>query len=644
MELLYNPYLEITAFVFLLMLTFFFSYKERLYTLTSIIYNIFLFVALIGLGLDIVGTYTLTFSQSLPLSVNVIINSALFIFLSTIPLMFMLLTMAMTGRLPRHNFKIDKLKLVFLLVPYIGTFLVILVNVSSHWIFYFDSNLRYLHGSGFNLLFLEAAFYMICGVYVVFRYKSRISFVQFLTIIFYVAILSLSMILQHFFPYYLITPAAVAFALLSMYFTFQNPDYYIDKMTGLYGRAALLVVSQQLIDRNDIDKMVIFIDINNFKRINNLFGMRCGDRLIYDVSNYLTKISPDKRSLFRVDGDSFILLINSEASDQAISRIQSRFAKRWPVLDTNLFVSVNICKMPLCQYATNSEELMMYLTNAMGMAKRRGDNVLIDIDGDIVSDIERKLRIENILSNLEYNKCLSLYWQPIYNVHKQRFTSVEVLLRMYDKELGFVPADEFIEVSEHKGLICSIGHYVLQQTCQFISENSLDQFGIEKIDINLSLAECMQEGLVENICDMLTRYPISPLKLNFEITETTAAMSVQIVQAIMEKLIAAGMEFSLDDYGRGYSNNDVIIKLPFKFIKIDKTLLWDTLNNDKAKVVLSNSVRMLKEMDLQIVAEGAETQEQIDYLLATGVDYIQGYYFSRAVSGDELIELLQDQE
>ena len=198
----------------------------------------------------------------------------------------------------------------------------------------------------------------------------------------------------------------------------------------------------------------------------------------------------------------------------------------------------------------------------------------------------------------------------------------------------------FIPIAEQRGYILTLGRAVFTNVCRFIREQNLEKSGFEYIEINLSTVQCMQERLSTVLVSIMKEYSISPAFINLEITETAAIQSEKTLMRNMQRLIQLGVAFSLDDYGSGYSNLDYVIRMPFNLVKLDKLLLWSSFENEKTKVLLETSGEMCKKMHLKIVAEGVETKEQALYLEDRGVQYLQGYYFSKPVPEDAFIQIV----
>lgn len=637
-RLKFDPCLEICALAFLLMVTFFFFSKGNLYTLSGKLYGTFLCIMLGNLVFDIGSAYTITYSMQVPLWWNMFVNTGLFILQIALPGMFMVYIMGLTGCLGRT--RKDLLLCLILMIPCLCAIGMIFGNLFVGSLFYFDAEMQYVRGNAFDSLYGIVAFYMICGLYFLWRYRKRVQPIQFYVIVFYVVLLAGAMAIQYFFPHYLLTGAAVTLALVSMYLTFQNPDDYIDRLTGLYERSALFTVVDHYVQEQR-DCSLLFIDIKEFKTINTLFGLQGGDQLLCELSRGLLSICKDKRQVFRIGSDQFVIIVEQDRAEQVLQAVERRFQDGFTVFESKLQVSFCVCVLQLYQIQASRERLMAIFEHAIAVAKGKTGRQVVFVDNSILDHINRRLQIETTLRHMDENHCLSLHFQPIYSLTEEKFTAAEVLLRMEDAQLGTVSPSEFIEVAEQKGLICKLGRFILETTCRFLQQNHVWDMGIRTIAINLSLVELLQGDPAGRILSVLASFPPSPTKLNFEITETTAATSKQRVLDMMQELLQKGITFSLDDYGQGYSNGNSVVQFPFQNVKLDRELLWEAFRVPKARTFYCNTVKMLKEMKIKIVSEGAETKEQVALLTQLGVDYIQGFYYSRPLPEDQFMAFLE---
>ena len=266
------------------------------------------------------------------------------------------------------------------------------------------------------------------------------------------------------------------------------------------------------------------------------------------------------------------------------------------------------------------------------------DQVVSIFSGEDLQFVKRKSDVEAAIKRAIDNNSLQVYYQPIWDSSRNRINSCEALVRLIDDELGFVSPDEFIPISEQTGQILDIGMFVFETVCKNIKEQNFKDLGIEFVDVNLSPVQCMQSNLDETFKMIMDKYGVTTDQINLEITETAAAESPEMFTETMNKLKAMGFKFSLDDYGTGFANLSYMVDMDFHIIKIDKSILWNAEESEVARVILDNTIRMIKEMGVNIITEGVETSAQRDYLRSVGCDYCQGYYFSKPVERDKFVD------
>lgn len=249
--------------------------------------------------------------------------------------------------------------------------------------------------------------------------------------------------------------------------------------------------------------------------------------------------------------------------------------------------------------------------------------------------------IDSIIENAISNHLFEVYYQPIYSIEHKIFNSAEALIRLKDPQYGFIPPDLFIPVAEKSGAIHRIGAYVLDEVCAFIASPEFKELGLDYIEVNLSVAQCMRNNLADEILEIMTKHNVSASQLNLEITETTASNSQETLQENVKQLLESGINFSLDDYGTGYSNIERISSLLFDIVKLDKTFV-NVANNNNHDIVLNHTVSMIKDLGMKIVVEGVEDETLLNRFADLGCDYIQGYYFSRPIPKPEFIQFIKE--
>ena len=234
-----------------------------------------------------------------------------------------------------------------------------------------------------------------------------------------------------------------------------------------------------------------------------------------------------------------------------------------------------------------------------------------------------------------------MYLESIYVLSQKGGNVREQLVRLFDDELGFISPEEFIPIAEQNGLIISIGEAVFDYVCEFLKDKTPEKLGIEYIEVNLSIMQCMERDLPERLLKIIKNHGVDTRLINFEITETAAISNPEIMLNNMSELIKAGAAFSLDDYGSGFANINYLYSLPINIVKIDKKFIWNAMKNESTMTILRHAFQMIHEMGLYSVAEGVETEEMANKLKELGCDYFQGFLYSRPIPTDEFMNFIK---
>lgn len=235
-----------------------------------------------------------------------------------------------------------------------------------------------------------------------------------------------------------------------------------------------------------------------------------------------------------------------------------------------------------------------------------------------------------------------IYLQPIYSNKAKRFTSAEVLTRIKRNDGSFIMPAFFIPAAEEIGIISELEDEIIKKTCQFLVENDIKELGMNCLEVNLSIKNGEQESFAKKYEELITSYGISPNLINFEITETASLSEKKKLLDNMNKLISSGFNFSLDDFGCGESNLNYIIDMPIMTIKFDRNMSLAYMENKKAETVMKSTVKMAHDLGLKTVSEGIEDEDMLKKMEEIGIDYIQGYYFSKPLPTEEFITFIKN--
>ena len=430
---------------------------------------------------------------------------------------------------------------------------------------------------------------------------------------------------------------------LSLYNYIFNPALYIDNLTNLFNKECMRGYFEYRFGRNK-QFAIIMLAMDDFKYINKTYGVDTGDNLLRQVGHYLKSVDGID-VVFTYGSDKFVAVCNKKNIDDIKNLsevILGRFRHPWYSESySGIMMSTSICCFECPKDAGDYSSLIESMDYAISMAKKTnkgGISIAHDMD---LTKMRSEKEIEKAVRLAIDRDELLVYYQPIFSVEKNVYNSAEALVRLNDEKLGWISPEEFIPIAEKNGLIIALGDSVLRSVCKFIRDNRLSESSVEYIEVNMSPVQLQQPEYYKKVIDILEEYDVDPSQINIEITETANMVgSSDIINENIKKIVDYGITLSLDDYGSGYSNLDYINHMPFHIIKIDKFIIWDAFQNNKAGITLEYTIKMLNALQYMIVAEGVETKEQKEHLANIGCQYMQGWYYSKAVSGDEFMKVI----
>ena len=300
--------------------------------------------------------------------------------------------------------------------------------------------------------------------------------------------------------------------------------------------------------------------------------------------------------------------------------------------------------MPDSALVNDHQEMVHLMQYARWKNRDHGASNFKKVDGDFVEQMRQEKSMEQMLEEAMKEDRIEVFYQPIYSTREKRFVSAEALVRMRDRDGRLVPPGSFISVAEANGKILPLGEIVFEKVCRFFTRESLEQYGLHYIEVNLSVVQCGYSELAEDYIGIMEKYQIDPHYINLEITESASMAAKKTLLENMRRLMEYGVYFSLDDFGTGQSNLNYIVDMPVNIVKFDREMSQAFFRDDKAKYVMNAAMQMIHGMKLKIVSEGIETKDQYLAMEELDIDYIQGYYFSKPLPEAEFLAFLQEND
>ena len=541
-----------------------------------------------------------------------------------------------------HDFYNDMLLKVTWAVPVTGILGLIVVDCFIHKIFVITPELVYERGPWLSYIRIAAiwilAYSIICLIY----NKNMLTKHKFYLLLSLSPINIIGILIQSYWPQYIVEIICTTFPLLFISLAVQKPEEIIDMNSGSLNLQAF----KNELRRNFAAKRksrLISMQIIDFERIKNQFGKEnLKTFLSYIIKSLYTICKNDEYEVYYLDEGAFTILTlkdDQKGNEELARRVRNFMAGRHTINNINFMIDFKICYLRCPEDLKDFDSVINFERNMLHILMETNSLIYLEEISDS-RDFQIHHQIDHIIQKGISNNNFEMYYQPIYDIEKKQFVSAEALIRLKDDELGFISPAVFIPAAEKSGTIHQIGDFVLEDVISFISKNSIDYYGLEYIELNLSVAQCIESNLSEKILKLLEKYTVSPDQINLEITETSQNVNFEIIEKNINLLAQSGISFSLDDYGTGYSNILRITKLPLHIIKLDKSFV-DDLDRPGMKTIIKETIAMLKKMNKKILIEGVETYEDFDYFRAAGCDYVQGYYFSKPLNRDEFFRFLE---
>lgn len=430
----------------------------------------------------------------------------------------------------------------------------------------------------------------------------------------------------------------------------QNKLHYMayhDSLTELPNRLALYEDNKiQLLLGANHKFAMLFLDADNFKIINDTLGHDIGDQLIKALGNRLKFLLWEGSNLYRLGGDEFVIVMNNITEQEDIREfatyVLTCFKEPFKVGNSSLYINISIGVAIYPEHGCDTNELLRCADVAMYKAKEAGGSRYMIYMNSMNQNMIERMEIEKNLHIALENNEFKLYYQPQYDILEKRITGFEALLRWNSKELGNISPLKFIKIAEDTRLIIPLGTWVLREACSFIRR--LQDSGLKDITIaiNISIIQILQNDFVEMVLELIERYNLEPENVELEITESVLMESYETIVYKLNQLYNNGFKIALDDFGKGYSSLSYLKQLPITTLKIDKSFIDCISSNHENKSLTGHIVKIGKSMGLNVVAEGVETLEQMDYLTLNNCQKIQGFLFSKPLPEEDIEKLIFD--
>ncbi|MCR4790960.1 MAG: bifunctional diguanylate cyclase/phosphodiesterase [Treponemataceae bacterium] len=542
--------------------------------------------------------------------------------------------------------------------------------------FYSNENGMYAGGSMiYSAYILNLAYFTFIAIKVMLAKKSSIIYSR--RIIIFIALLIMGIIsgFQYFLKTITLTTLGFTITILLLYLSLEDPAELEDSYTGAYNSKAFRLVLHDKTNRRR-GFFIINIDIENFEEIEKNYGAELDEHF---MKRFVKRLEDKyKRRVYRINQHSFSIIVDNAYRDfddrkpeskkigqkkysagpmneksvmNFIAELNRFLEKKWEMDKKiiNFHGHIDLISYPKDVNGTkNISELISIIEDCHEFSTDTG--FVRRMNRESWETFNRQKKIVALVTDAIKSEKIEMFFQPIYNIKKGKFTNAEALVRLSEtKDLGYISPEEFIPLAEKNGLIEELSNHIFSKVFKFISDEKLMDRGVEFIEVNLSALQSVQSNLPDFVLNLLNEHKIPSSMINLEITESMALEAGFMLEKNMSSLKRIGCTFSMDDFGTGYSNLSQMAKIEYELVKLDKSLLWPCFDSNlteaerkSSKIVLENMVNMILKLNRKIVVEGVETEEQFNYMKALGVNFIQGYYFSKPLSMSEYLAFLQE--
>ncbi len=426
---------------------------------------------------------------------------------------------------------------------------------------------------------------------------------------------------------------------------------HFDELTGLPNRQLLKDRLEQQVSqarRNDHSGAVLFLDLDRFKEINDVHGHSIGDIVLTQAAERIVAEVRGQDTVARLGGDEFVVVLprlrGSDTVRATASRLLNRLTEAFSVHGTDHFMSASIGIVLFPDDGDSVETLLKNADAAMYRAKDAGRARFEFFSEELNAESRRKIDLERDLRSAFQNDELEVYYQPQFDISTGVISGAEALLRWKHGEYGFVSPAEFIPLAEDSSLIVEIGQWIIEQTCKDL--RGLLDLGIHPgpTSINVSARQLRDNRFANDVLERLHQFDVHPGYLQLEVTETTVAQNRDTAIEILNTLRAEGVRVAIDDFGTGYSSLSYLQQMPFDVIKIDKSFIDLIGAGDNSDNICRTIIRMAHELGKTAIAEGVESQEQIDFLSKNSCDLVQGFFYSKPLPYAEFVAFVEKQD
>ncbi len=612
-----------------------FIYQPKLDDDRSKMFLLIIFIAILHCVCGITITFFLT-QNAAAHPLNLIATTVLYICQVSLPYsMFCLICLT----LPHKN----NILLRIASIPLGVGAVVALLNPFTGLLAYAGADGFWHVGKGYPCFIYGLMIWYGCNILLTLFYRKQLRN-RFLPLVEISLLLLTGMVFQHILRIQLFVGFTAALAITVLHLTLQSSASYQDFTAGVFNVDYFQYwIAEQFQKRPDTN--VILLDFFALERIYNTHAVHIFRTLISDIAENLWQITPHHR-VFRLSFSRFVLCTCSKEEAAALRvQLEQFCTDSYRIEESNVSCPALIYDVGSLQKLPNVQTLSSFMDFLLFHTGQPDETCFHKVNEDTYQQFFYEQDVEQFLLDAVQNDLFEVWFQPIYSVSQQSFTTLEALSRLKHPKYGWISPELFInQIACKNNLIFQLMPLQLKKICLFLQQNPVVMQQIHTIKVNLTPNELLKPDYCDQLIHIIRSSGVPSSCFQFEITETSATRHTKEVMQCIQKFTSAGIGLCLDDFGSGYANLSNILRLPFSVIKMDRSLLYHICEDETSRTFYHNMVVTLKAMGYQVVAEGIETKEEADYMLQWHVDLIQGYYYSPPLSARKTLALFSKEE
>ncbi len=629
---------DIAAVILDIMLLIQFYATKQVKTKSRRTFAILLFTGMSAAILDLATIYPLTHADTFPLALNHLINAVFLMFTNLVVPIF---TYYFIVTIDEHTVT-EFPKRWWYFLPSFTSLILTATSPFTGLVYYFDENLQYRHGLGVIILYASTILYISIIVGLLIKNRRVIPNNQFAAMTIYIVFSILAIAIQASFPSLLVQMFAFSLALNMGFNLIQRPFDQVNYVTGVFNNKAMVMdITNKTAARRKC--MVYSVKLEDFDAIDNIFGTTYGNMVLREITSFFRSVKGNA-AMYQAHRNHFVFCVENKEemalAEATARRIHKRFDEPFVVKGDNAWVKAVIFEMRCPDVFSNAKNIIDVI-EYLHTCERPFVNDNINIAGfNLIEKIDRTNHMKAIVERAISKEEFIVHYRPVYSIKEKKCLSAQVEMRLFNEDYGFIDSEEIMTVAEQSGKMTRISEIIFEEVCRFISEKKPQQHGLQNIEFCLSMAHLMLSDCMRKFYSLLEKYEIPYDYIHFRITESTIDSSHQKIHEIMNKMSEKNIKFTLDDYGSNRTSTSKITSLPFTGVKLDKWLVHAAGGSEKVLKMLVHTANVMWDMGMDVVADGADTEDDISLLESIGIDLVQGSYFSGAVSSGELLGLL----